>query len=165
MINFKKGPALSLNQVNYTGPVATSPVQNIVAGMVVQINSSGAVIKPTIADAAADKALLLGFAINNQLDGDVVEAGALGVYALDGASVVETDQYVAGTIASFVPGALVGVETLTGKIKVVTPANAAAGYRVIGQVEAVRALLGVTQVINGVSVQGSITVVGVKLAS
>lgn len=159
MINFKKGPALSLNQVNYLGTAVTG--QAIVAGMVVQVNGTGQAVKPTIADGAADKALLLGFAINNQADGDVTESGTIGVYALDGASVVETDQY-SGSISGFTPGTLVAAQTGTGKI--VAVATSYSG-KVIGQVEAVRSLPGVTQVINGVSVQGSITVVGVKLAS
>ena len=159
MINFKKGPALSLNQVNYLGDAVSG--QGIVAGMVVQVNGSGQIVKPTIAGDATDKALLLGFAINNQTDGDVTESGTIGVYALDGASVVETDQY-SGAISGFTPGVLVAAQTGTGKI--VAVASNYAG-KVIGQVEAVRTLPGVTQVINGYSVQGSITVVGVKLAS
>ena len=46
MINFKKGPALSLHQVNYLGKAKTD--EGIVAGMVVTINGQGQVVSITV---------------------------------------------------------------------------------------------------------------------
>lgn len=166
MINFKKGPALSLHQVNYIGNSKSG--EGVVAGMVVTINGSGQVVKPTIAGSAADKALLLGFAINNQDSGDVLESGVIGVYALDGASVIETDQ-ATGTInaGTYPVGSLLKVDTGTGKV---TPAANDYAYRVIGQVEGIRTLPGNIQSLtdnngNTVKVQGTTTVLAIKLLS
>jgi hypothetical protein len=151
MINFKKGPALSLHQVNYIGAAKTG--EAVVAGMVVQINGSGEVVKATITDTANDKDVLLGFAINNQTAGDVIESGKIGVYALDGASVVETDQAVSTINASNYPiGALL---TATGGLVDVV-GNSFAG-KIIGQVEGIRVIPRGSQ--------PSVTVLGVKLLS
>jgi len=151
MINFKKGPALSLHQVNYIGAAKTG--EAVVAGMVVQINGSGEVVKATITDSANDKDVLLGFAINNQTAGDVIESGKIGVYALDGASVVETDQAVSTINASNYPiGALL---TATGGLVDVV-GNSFAG-KIIGQVEGIRVIPRGSQ--------PSVTVLGVKLLS
>lgn len=162
MINFKKGPALSLHQVNYIGKAKTD--EEIVAGMVVQVDANGDVVKPTIAGTAADKAKVLGFAINSQDAGDVIESGVIGVYALDGASVVETDQTDNASISAtnYPTGSLLGVESGTGKVKVV-----AADYvgKIIGQVEGIRSIPGVVSIVNGVKVQGTKNVLGVKLFS
>ena len=161
MINFKKGPALSLHQVNYIG--AAKANEGVVAGMVVTINGSGEVVKPTINDDARDKEILLGFAINNQSAGDVIESGKIGVYALDGASVIETDQTEnAVTAVNYPVGTLLSVKTGTGQV--CTVANNYTG-KIIGQVEGVRTIPGKTQEINGVKVQGTTAVLGVKLFS
>lgn len=166
MINFKKGPAFSLHQVNYIGKAKKD--EGVVAGMVVTINSSGQVVKPTIAGTAADNALLLGFAINNQSAGDVIESGVIGVYALDGASVIETDQCT-GTIdaATYPIGSLVKVQTGTGKV---TPAANDYAYKVVGQVEGIRTIPGNIQTLsdnngNDFKVQGTTTVLAIKLMS
>jgi hypothetical protein len=151
MINFKKGPALSLHQVNYIGAAKTG--EAVVAGMVVQINGSGEVVKATITDTANDKDVLLGFAINNQTAGDVIESGKIGVYALDGASVVETDQAVSTINATNYPiGALL---TATGGLVDVV-GNSFAG-KIIGQVEGIRVIPRGSE--------PSVTVLGVKLLS
>lgn len=161
MINFKKGPALSLHQVNYIG--AAKANEGVVAGMVVAITSTGEVVKPTINDSASDKELVLGFAINNQEAGDVIESGKIGVYALDGASVIETDQTEnAVTAVNYPVGTLLSALSGTGKVKAV--ANNYAG-KVIGQVEGIRTIPGRTQEVNGVKVQGTTAVLGVKLFS
>ena len=161
MINFKKGPALSLHQVNYIG--AAKANEGVVAGMVVTINGSGEVVKPTISDNATDKEKLFGFAINNQSAGDVIESGKIGVYALDGASVIETDQTENPVTAVNYPvGTLLSVKTGTGLVCAV--ANSYTG-KIIGQVEGVRTIPGLTQEINGVKVQGTTAVLGVKLFS
>lgn len=162
MINFKKGPALSLHQVNYIGSAKTG--EGVKAGMIVRINEDGQVVRGT--DDDTEKGYLYGFAINSQDAGDVIESGKIGVYALDGASVIETDQFIDQT---YDVGALVTVHEAeapsedAGKITLVTnPAT----QRVIGQVEAgVHVIPGVTQTINGYKVQGSVSVVSVKLFS
>lgn len=130
MINFKKGPALSLHQVNYIGKAKAD--EAVVAGMVVEIDpTTKQVVKASIS--SGEKTGLYGFAINNQSAGDVIESGKIGVYALDGASVVETDQadnlneshFTVGALLSATAGKVVKVDgTFTGKI--------------IGQVEGVR---------------------------
>lgn len=159
MINFKKGPALSLHQVNYIGKAKAS--EGVVAGMVVQLNSSGEVVKASVTNDPADKALILGFAINNQDSGDVIESNAIGIYALDGASVIETDQ-VSGDIntTNFPVGSL--LSATAGQVVKVTTGFAG---KVIGQVEGIRTIPGVVETISGVKVQGSKTVLGVKLLS
>jgi hypothetical protein len=158
MINFKKGPALSLHQVNYIG--AAKADEGVVAGMVVRLED-GEVVKGASAS-PAPKDALYGFAINSQDAGDVIESGKIGVYALDGASVVETDQYV-GESSAYTVGALVTAANgaNAGKIKLSTDAD----DKVIGQVEGSRTIPGVTQIVNGYKVQGVVTVVGVKLFS
>lgn len=162
MINFKKGPALSLHQVNYIGKSKSG--EGIVAGMVVNINGSGEVIKADGANSAADKEKVYGFAINSQDAGDVIESGAIGVYALDGASVIETDQTEFAVTAGAYPiGTLLGaMEDASGRV-----CSVASNYagKIIGQVEGVRTIPGVTAVVNGVKVQGSVNVLGVKLFS
>lgn len=93
MINVKKGNAHSLRQTDYRG---TNPNPNqytgsgtvITAGELCYINSSG-VVAGTPASATA---CLKGFAINNSYDGDAIESGKIALYALDGSSVIETDQ-------------------------------------------------------------------------
>jgi hypothetical protein len=158
MINFKKGPALSLHQVNYIG--AAKADEGVVAGMIVRLED-GEVVKGA-SDSPAPKDALYGFAINSQDAGDVIESGKIGVYALDGASVIETDQYV-GEISSYTVGALVtaadGVNA--GKIKLSEDSD----DKIIGQVESDRTIPGVTQLVNGYKVQGVVKVVGVKLFS
>lgn len=153
MINFKKGPALSLHQVNYIG--AAKANEGVVAGMVVQINGSGQVVKATIENNATGLDGIFGFAINNQTAGDVIESGKIGVYALDGASVVETDQTTPAVVANdthFTVGALLSADA--GKIVKVD--NDFAG-KIIGQVEGVR--------IIPRGSEPSVAVLGVKLFS
>jgi hypothetical protein len=171
MINFKKGPALSLHQVNYIGSAKTD--ENVVAGMIVQVKREGSAINIVRGVADADKTskdILYGFAINSQTSGDVIESGKIGVYALDGASVIETDQFEDITIAD-IGKQVCAIPYLASDA---TPANAAkagkiklvsAGERAIGQVEGVRDLPNAAQTYNGVRVQGVTTVVAVKLFS
>jgi hypothetical protein len=147
MINFKKGPALSLHQVNYIGAAKTN--EGVVAGMVVEIDpTTKQVVKSTIG--SGEVTGLYGFAINNQSSGDVIESGKIGVYALDGASVVETDQ-VLETIneTNFPIGALVSAASGLVTKEVVGKA--------IGQVEGIRVIPRGSE--------PSVTVLGVKLFS
>lgn len=153
MINFKKGPALSLHQTNYVAPVDIT----VEAGMVVRIDSvTGKVALTTAGNANA----IWGFAINSSTSGDVIEAGKLGVYALDGATVLETDQYV--TSDTFTPGVSV---YSNGAGKLTTTAGS---ERVIGQVvENVHTLENkkTSTGANGVyNFQTSVNVISIKLA-
>jgi hypothetical protein len=158
MINFKKGPALSLHQVNYIGKAKAG--EAVEAGMVVRLNGDGEVVKGSTA--STSKTDLLGFAINDQTDGDVIESGKIGVFALDGASVIETDKAAAAINSTNYPvGTQLTAVASTGNVAV---ANGTTD-RVIGQVEGIREIPGVVQVINGVKVQGVATLLGIKLAS
>jgi predicted RecA/RadA family phage recombinase len=169
MINFKKGPALSLHQVNYVGPIDTTdttPSTGIVSGMVVRITSTGAVASGATSD-VADVNTLYGFAINNATAGDVIEAGKIGVFALDGMSVVETDQTATEITSTNYPIGKALSVTPNGLVKTVE-----SGYqgKIIGWVEGIRSIPaqanGAT-VINGRSFTYpvSTTVLGIKLAS
>lgn len=167
MINFKKGPAFSLHQVNYIGNAKKD--EGIVAGMVVNVDSNGDVVKADGSNAAADKEKLYGFAINNQTAGDVLESGKIGVYALDGSSVIETDQTTDAITAGNYPiGALLGAATdSSGTLTKVT--NTYAG-KIVGQVEGIRSIPGTVQTLtdnngNPFKVQGTTTVLAVKLLS
>jgi hypothetical protein len=167
MINFKKGPALSLHQVNYIGKAKTS--EGVIAGMIVNIDGDGFVVKATGANSASDQEKLYGFAINHQAAGDVIESGKIGVYALDGASVIETDQTTDAINSTNYPvGALLGAAT-DGSGRLTKVSNTYAG-KVVGQVEGIRTLPGSVQTLtdnngNAFKVQGTVTVVSVKLLS
>lgn len=166
MINFKKGPALSLHQVNYVGKPASG--QGIVAGMVVYFDTATSTWKKGASDPVAPINAQYGFAINSQDAGDVIEAGAIGVYALDGMSVIETDQ-VTGEISDYAIGAPVSVAQ-TGKVKLVTiTSNSPASTdKIIGYVEGSRELPGraVSTTIDGrtFTYPSNTKVLGIKLA-
>lgn len=154
MINFKKGHALSLHQTNYVAPVDIA----VDAGMVVRIDSvTGKVALTTNGNANA----IWGFAINSSASGDVIESGKLGVYALDGSTVLETNHYV--TTDTFTPGVSV---YSNGAGKLTTTAGS---ERVIGQVvEGVHTLENkgtAATTIGGVAnFQTSVNVISIKLA-
>jgi len=160
MINFKKGPGLSLRQVNYLARPATGSA--IEAGHIVRLADNAGVLEASkgASTSTADLNTLYGFAINDYRDGDVIASNVIGVCALDGQSVVETDK-VSGTLSlgAYPIGTKVSVDT-AGLVKV-----ASANDRVIGQVEGVRSIPGRAVTINGVASQGPVTVLGVKLSS
>lgn len=169
MINFKKGPALSLHQVNYVGKPDLNdenlPATGIVAGMVVRVNTDTTIGVGSTGTPAVDKATLFGFAINNQNSGDVIEAGVIGVYALDGSSVIETDQY-ADDYADYTIGTPVSTNA---EGKIITVAHDYAG-KILGWVEGTRDLPGKAsssvQLSTGrnFTYQSPAKVVGIKLA-
>ena len=131
MINIKKGTAHSLQQSDLVGKAKAA--EAVVAGMLVHIDSSGDIIKGVTSQGVADT---LGFAINNQTDGDVIESGKIGYLLLDGNSVIETDQANATINASNFPvGTRLAGDTTTGLVKAW-----ASGDRVIGYVEGIRSL-------------------------
>jgi hypothetical protein len=142
MINFKKGPALSLRQTNFIGkPVAGNAIE---AGHVVRVfTAAGASLVEVARGAnsgtgAVPGNVLLGFAINDQTDGDVVESGRIGVFGLDGASVVETDKY-----ETAVATAAIGTPLTTndsGNLTTIAATGGNAGSKVVGWVEGFRTL-------------------------
>jgi hypothetical protein len=175
MINFKKGPALSLHQVNYVGSPATI---DIVAGMLVRVSQTGTggttVTKGNVS--LTDATTLLGFAINSAATGDAIESGKIGVFALDGASVIETDQVESSINLATVTAGTPLTATTTGTLQPWT-----SGQRLIGWVEGVRTLPGkenqstsvtLTDPVTGTTRSrtfsyqpASVTVLAVKLAS
>lgn len=176
MINFKKGPALSLHQVNYVGAPDSGNSTAITSGMVVRVTADGTIAIGSTGTLADDKNALFGFAINNETAGDVIESGVIGVYALDGASVIETDHTAATITTGHYPiGHALGVNT-DGAVVSVDPATYAG--KIIGWVEGIRSLPGkqnttvsLTNNVTGLptgrsfTYQDNITVLGVKLAS
>ena len=141
MINVKKGTALGLSQSDFVGTVNTG--EGVVAGMLVNLNSSGQVVKSgaaasaTITDAVNTNRY--GFAINNQTDGDVIESGKIGVYSLDGNSVIETDQTAATvTLTNYPLGSSVcPAATNTGQVRALV-----ANGKTIGTVDGIRSIHG-----------------------
>lgn len=84
MINVKKGNAHSLHQTDKLGVVSGV----ITAGALVSFDHATDVANATNASK------IVGFAINNSTDSDVIGAGnKLGGYLLDGGSIIETDQF------------------------------------------------------------------------
>jgi hypothetical protein len=179
MINFKKGPALSLQQVNYVGkPEARQDAAQIVAGMVVRVKTNAEIAIGSTGTLANDTKTLFGFAINNQSSGDVIEAGVIGVYALDGASVIETDQLDQDLTASNFPIGQPLSMNAAGKVTARDSANANEKIapstftgKIIGYVEGIRDLPGKQNETVTLSTGRSFTtqrpvkVLGVKLAS
>ena len=152
MINFKKGPALSLGQSDKVAKPATGA--EIEAGHVVSIASNG---EATLG--VSDPAGLLGFAITNVTDGDAIESGKIGVYLLDGATVVETDKAAAEiNSTNFAVGAAVTANE-DGEVAVATE-----GDRVIGYVEGIRNLPSI-EVVNGRKIQGTRAMFVFKLSA
>lgn len=87
MINFKKGNGLTLQQADVVGATVTG--EGIVAGMVARVHTDGSIKKGVSGSPLSD---LVGFAINNQDDGDVIASGKLGLFLVANNAVVETDQ-------------------------------------------------------------------------
>jgi predicted RecA/RadA family phage recombinase len=134
-LNIKKGIAHSLQQSDKLGNAKAG--EAVVAGMLVHIDSNGDIIKG-VSGSSGTFAVgdLVGFAIQNQTDGDVIESGKLGYYVIDGNSVLETDQAAATINAANYPvGTALTGNGVTGAVK-----TAAAGDRVIGYVEGIRTL-------------------------
>lgn len=133
MINVRKGPAHSLAQTDFVG--ITKADEAVVAGMLVRKNSSGEIVKVTTLTTAAESGLV-GFAITTQSEGDAIASGKIGVYALDGASVIETNQVtttLSGLTAADIGKAVVADGSTAGKVKVVAH-DGVSTSRVIGSV-------------------------------
>ena len=111
MINVKKGSAHSLAQSDFIGTQGVA----VTAGAIVFKDTDGGIKPVTLALSATNGRV--GFAIQDSTQGDVISSGKLGVYGLDGNSVIETDQFT-GVITDYVIGAKVGLGTTAGKVSV-----------------------------------------------
>jgi hypothetical protein len=133
MINVRKGTAHSLAQTDFIGAAYTG--EGVVAGMLVQKDTSGNVRIITSAsnfDTAHDVGQV-GFAVTNQDEGDAIESGKIGVYGLDGDSVLETDQFTGTYTVADIGKSVVFDGTAAGQVKAV--AHGAVGTaRVLGTV-------------------------------
>lgn len=93
MINVKKGTGHSLSQSDWRGKGTVDPITRVFTPVVV----AGQVVSRT---GGVDAIVLgvgtigdqIGFAVTNSVEGDAIESGKIGAYALDGNSVIETDQ-------------------------------------------------------------------------
>jgi len=100
-INVRKGNAHSLAQTDFTGSLKAS--EGVIAGHLVYKNSNGEIELVNKLDNATrasagnkiGNSALIGFAVTTQDEGDAIESGKIGVYALDGGSVIETS-FVSG---------------------------------------------------------------------
>jgi hypothetical protein len=145
MINVKKGTAHTLAQSDRVAPVVAS--EGVIAGMLVAIDPAATPVngvkKAGVVTTGTDNRLL-AFALSNQTDGDVIESGKIGVYHLDGNSVIETDQYNGSPVAADI-GKHVTADIVAGSGKVnLTAYPAASTLRVVGRLEGIRTLPFVT---------------------
>lgn len=139
MINARKGNAHSLAQTDVVGSLKTG--EAVVAGQLVQLNTSGEVVKvPKLDNATRGSATnkisttaLIGFAVRSQDDGDAIASGKLTFYALDGGSVIETDQFT-GTFTAADIGKPVVQDGNSGADGKVTVVAAGTTERIIGTV-------------------------------
>jgi hypothetical protein len=176
MINAKKGSAHSLQQTDRVGLIKDG--EGVVAGMVCRVNTSNEVVKGSSSAPAAND--LLGFAINNQTDGDVIASGRLAMYLLDGSSVIESDQSTVAINASNYPiGARVYAIDSGDNLGKFAPYDSDhATRRIVGTVEGIRSLPGRTAAVSqsyknlaGETITTSVvvpvdtTVLGIKLAA
>jgi len=133
MINVRKGSAHSLSQTDFIGAAKDS--EGVEAGMLVRKDSNGQIVKVTTLTTAADSGQV-GFAVTNQDEGDAIESGKIGAYALDGGSVIETDQVttsLSGLTAADIGKAVVADGSAAGQVKVVAHGSVSTS-RIIGTV-------------------------------
>ena len=130
MINVRKGTAHSLAQTDFTGAAKTD--EAVVAGMLVAKDTSVDIVKLTTLTTAAE-AGQVGFALTNQAEGDSIESGLIGVYALDGNSVIETDQFTGSYTIADIGKAVIADGSTAGKVKAVAHGSVSTA-RVLGTV-------------------------------
>lgn len=162
MINFKKGISYSLLQSDFIGTLPSS-LQGVVAGNVVRLDpTTGNILLGSSTSGPVTTVDLLGFAINNDTDGDVTESGKLGAIALDGNSVIETDQVATAITTTNYP---VGTKLTTNTSGTVQAAGST--DRIIGTVEGIRNLPKLTTVNSSqgvpTQVQSFVPVLAIKL--
>lgn len=132
MINFRKGTGHSLQQTDFVGELKAS--EGVVAGMLVQKEqTTGDVTKLTTYINGTETYGLVGFAITNQAEGDAIESGKIGCIALDGGTVIETDQFTGSYTSADIGKAVVADGSTAGQVKVVNWADANTS-RIVGTV-------------------------------
>jgi hypothetical protein len=161
MINFKHGTAYSLDQSQAIGTLP-SPKQGIISGQVVYKDNNGQINQGYPSTGVVGQ---IAIALNSDAEGEVLASNVLGCLNPDGNSEIETDQAISISSANYPVGtALTGVPVSAGSnVGLWTLASNYSSQRVLGYVTGVRTLPNVLQTINGVSVQGTATVVGIKL--
>lgn len=143
MVNVRKGTAHSLAQTDFVGNAKTG--EAVEAGMLVQKDTSGDIVKVAKLDNATRasatnkvaKSAIIGFAITNQAEGDAIESGKIGVYALGTGSVIETNKFTGTfTIADIGKPVVQDASTGTnGNVTVITDAAAVtSSERILGHV-------------------------------
>ena len=113
----------------------------VVEGDLVYKNATGGIEKVAKLDNATrgsagnklSDGVLVGFAVTTQEYGDAIESGKIGVYALDGSSVIGTDRFT-GTVVQADVGKPVVQDGNSGKDGYVTVVAAGTAERVIGHV-------------------------------
>jgi hypothetical protein len=175
MISFLKGQAYTLAQTDFRGGVATSGT--IFAGSAVRLDPTTSNIllgSSTTTPVASSNQDLLGFSLNNDTDGDVLESGKIAAIGLDGNTVIETDQVSGGQSAITAANFPVGSKVTVNSSGVLVAAGST--DLVVGRVYGVRAFPGVAttatsssgSIVGGgtsVAIQGPIQVLQVKLGS
>ena len=139
MFNVKKGVGLTLAQSDVARPLTASTPGYVLAGMLCRVITAGTISLGLTGASTYGVGDLVGFAINNYTDGDVIESGKLGLFMLDGGSVVETDK-VTGTInaTNYPIGAALSGGT-DGNVALASSINSGTN-KIIGWVEGIRTL-------------------------
>ncbi len=138
-INVRKGTAHSLAQTDFTGSLYAG--EAVEAGDLVYKTTAGEIRKVAKLDnstrgSATNKitdSLMIGFAITTQSEGDAIESNKIGVCALDGASIIETNKFT-GTVTLADVGKPVVQDGNGGTNGYVTVVAGGTTERVIGNV-------------------------------
>jgi hypothetical protein len=150
MINVKKGTAHSLLQTDFRGtnpnPAAYGTGTPLYQGMLCYLNAGVTTAYPTT---GGPTNCIKGFAINNSFDGDAIESKTIALYALDGASIIETDQVadasggLASNSAAYTVGAPIYASGTTAGCVSITQGSGAYAV-VLGYVTGIRFLQNAT---------------------
>ena len=138
-VQAKKGNAHSLAQTDFVGSLYAS--EGVDAGHLVYKTTTGAIRKVGKLDnatrgSATNKvadSVLLGFAVTTQSEGDAIESGKIGAYALDGGSVIATSYFTGSVVAADV-GKPVVQDSSTGADGNVCVVASGTTERIIGYV-------------------------------
>lgn len=164
MIIAKKGSAHSLRQSDKVAPVAAGVT--VTAGQIVSFTSTGTITL------GADSDKLAGFAINNSTDTDAIGAGKtdpatgvvaplVGVYLLDGNSVIETDQVVETITLANVGAPIYASQLVPGKLTLTAPGTKPLQ---VGRIEGIRSVPNTVIGSSGYG-YGTVTMVGIKVVA
>jgi len=158
MINFRKGTGLTLLQTDSVG--ASVSGQTYVAGQYGRLAINSGTYSVYVGASGTPLSDLAGFIVNSSTDGDVIESGKVGIVLLDGNTVVETDQaYQTISDANYPLGT-----PLYGRTDGTVDTWTTSTQKIIGWVAGTRTLPAL-QTVNGTQIQGTTTVLGIKLNS